>query len=80
MGIGPGLDRDRLLKTAVLTNEAARHRIFRAPHSGALASRRKVARIAVFLASDDAVLSHRNQRCTRRRPAGTELRDVIAAG
>jgi len=53
MGIGPGSIATELLKTAVLTNEAARNRILSRTHS-APGEPEEVARIAVFLASDDA--------------------------
>lgn len=54
MGIGPGSIATELLKTAVLTNEAARTRILSRTPLGRLGEPEEVARIAVFLASDDA--------------------------
>jgi NAD(P)-dependent dehydrogenase (short-subunit alcohol dehydrogenase family) len=54
MGIGPGSIATELLKTAVLTNEAARQRILSRTPLGRLGEPDEVARIAVFLASDDA--------------------------
>jgi NAD(P)-dependent dehydrogenase (short-subunit alcohol dehydrogenase family) len=54
MGIGPGSIATELLKTAVLTNEAARARIMSRTPMGRLGEPEEVARIAVFLASDDA--------------------------
>jgi NAD(P)-dependent dehydrogenase (short-subunit alcohol dehydrogenase family) len=54
MGIGPGSIATELLKTAVLTNEAARQRILSRTPMGRLGEPDEVARIAVFLASDDA--------------------------
>jgi glucose 1-dehydrogenase len=54
MGIGPGSIATELLKTAVLTNEAARARILSRTPLGRLGEPEEVAKIAVFLASDDA--------------------------
>jgi NAD(P)-dependent dehydrogenase (short-subunit alcohol dehydrogenase family) len=54
MGIGPGSIATELLKNAVLTNEAARSRILSRTPLGRLGEPDEVARIAVFLASDDA--------------------------
>jgi NAD(P)-dependent dehydrogenase (short-subunit alcohol dehydrogenase family) len=54
MGIGPGSIATELLRTAVLTNEAARNRILSRTPLGRLGEPEEVARIAVFLASDDA--------------------------
>jgi glucose 1-dehydrogenase len=54
MGIGPGSIATELLKNAVLTNEAARARILSRTPIGRLGEPEEVARIAVFLASDDA--------------------------
>lgn len=54
MGIGPGSIATELLKTAVLTNEAAKQRILSRTPLGRLGAPEEVARIAVFLASDDA--------------------------
>jgi NAD(P)-dependent dehydrogenase (short-subunit alcohol dehydrogenase family) len=54
MGIGPGSIATEMLKTAVLTNEAARSRILSRTPLGRLGEPDEVARIAVFLASDDA--------------------------
>jgi len=54
MGIGPGSIATEMLKTAVLTNEAARTRILSRTPLGRLGEPEEVARIAVFLASDDA--------------------------
>lgn len=54
MGIGPGSIATELLKTAVLTNEAARTRILSRTPLGRFGEPEEVARIAVFLASDDA--------------------------
>jgi glucose 1-dehydrogenase len=54
MGIGPGSIATELLKSAVLTNEAARQRILSRTPLGRLGEPDEVARIAVFLASDDA--------------------------
>lgn len=54
MGIGPGSIATEMLKTAVLTNEAARTRILSRTPLGRLGEPEEVARLAVFLASDDA--------------------------
>ncbi len=54
MGIGPGSIATEMLKTAVLTNEAARTRILSRTPLGRLGEPDEIARIAVFLASDDA--------------------------
>ena len=54
VGIGPGSIATELLKTAVLTNEAAKARILSRTPMGRLGEPEEVARIAVFLASDDA--------------------------
>jgi len=54
VGIGPGSIATELLKTAVLANEAARARILSRTPMGRLGEPEEVARIAVFLASDDA--------------------------
>lgn len=54
MGIGPGTIATELLKTAGLANEAARSRILSRTPLGRLGQPDEVARIAVFLASDDA--------------------------
>jgi len=53
-GIGPGSIATEMLRTAVLTNEAARNRILARTPLGRLGEPEEVARIAVFLASDDA--------------------------
>jgi len=54
MGIGPGSIATEMLKTAVLSNEAARTRILSRTPLGRLGEPEEVARVAVFLASDDA--------------------------
>jgi glucose 1-dehydrogenase len=54
MGIGPGSIATELLRAAVLTNEAARQRILSRTPLGRLGEPDEVARIAAFLASDDA--------------------------
>jgi NAD(P)-dependent dehydrogenase (short-subunit alcohol dehydrogenase family) len=54
MGIGPGSIATEMLKTAVLTNEAAKQRIMARTPLGRLGEPAEVAKIAVFLASDDA--------------------------
>ena len=54
MGVGPGSIATELLKTAVLTNEAAKQRILSRTPLGRLGEPDEIARIAVFLASDDA--------------------------
>src|SRR5512139_1740201 len=54
MGIGPGSIATEMLQAAVLTNEAARARILSRTPMGRLGEPDEIARIAVFLASDDA--------------------------
>lgn len=54
VGIGPGSIATEMLKTAVLTNEAARTRILSRTPMGRLGEPAEIARIAVFLASDEA--------------------------
>jgi NAD(P)-dependent dehydrogenase (short-subunit alcohol dehydrogenase family) len=54
VGIGPGSIATELLKTAVLTNEAAKSRILSRTPMRRLGEPAEIARIAVFLASDDA--------------------------
>ncbi len=54
MGIGPGSIATEMLKAAVLTNEAARDRILSRTPLGRLGEPGEVAKIAAFLASDDA--------------------------
>ena len=54
MGIGPGSIATELLKTAVLNNDAARQKILSRTPLGRLGEPIEVARLAVFLASDDA--------------------------
>jgi NAD(P)-dependent dehydrogenase (short-subunit alcohol dehydrogenase family) len=54
MGIGPGSIATELLKTAVLTSDAARQRIMSRTPLGRLGEPEEIARIATFLASDDA--------------------------
>jgi len=54
MGIGPGSIATEMLKTAVLTNETAKQRILSRTPLGRLGEPDEVARLAVFLASDDA--------------------------
>jgi NAD(P)-dependent dehydrogenase (short-subunit alcohol dehydrogenase family) len=54
MGIGPGSIATEMLQAAVLTNEAARARILARTPMGRLGEPDEIARIAVFLASDDA--------------------------
>ena len=54
VGIGPGSIATELLKTAVLTNEAAKSRILARTPLGRLGEPEEIARVAVFLASDDA--------------------------
>ena len=54
VGIGPGSIATELLQTAVLTNDAARQRILSRTPLGRLGEPDEVARVALFLASDDA--------------------------
>jgi NAD(P)-dependent dehydrogenase (short-subunit alcohol dehydrogenase family) len=54
MGVGPGSIATELLKTAVLTNEAARSRILSRTPLGRLGEPDEIARVVAFLASDDA--------------------------
>jgi len=54
VGIGPGSIATEMLKTAVLTNEAARTRILSRTPLGRLGEPEEIAQVAVFLASDDA--------------------------
>ena len=54
VGIGPGSIATELLKTAVLTNEAAKTRIMARTPLGRLGEPEEVASVAVFLASDAA--------------------------
>ena len=54
VGIGPGSIATELLRTAVLTNEAARTRILARTPMGRLGEPAEIAHVAVFLASDDA--------------------------
>ena len=54
VGIGPGSIATEMLKTAVLTSEAARTRILSRTPMGRLGEPAEIARIAVFLAGDDA--------------------------
>jgi NAD(P)-dependent dehydrogenase (short-subunit alcohol dehydrogenase family) len=54
VGIGPGSIATELLKTAVMGNEAAKTRILSRTPMGRLGDPDEVARVAVFLASDDA--------------------------
>jgi len=54
MGIGPGSIATEMLQAAVLTNEAARQRILSRTPLARLGEPDEVARIAAFLASDDA--------------------------
>jgi NAD(P)-dependent dehydrogenase (short-subunit alcohol dehydrogenase family) len=54
VGIGPGSIATEMLKSAVLTNEAAKTRILSRTPMGRLGEPAEIARIAVFLASDVA--------------------------
>jgi NAD(P)-dependent dehydrogenase (short-subunit alcohol dehydrogenase family) len=54
VAIGPGSIATEMLKTAVLTNEAARDRILSRTPLKRLGEPEEIARIAVFLASDAA--------------------------
>jgi NAD(P)-dependent dehydrogenase (short-subunit alcohol dehydrogenase family) len=54
VGIGPGSIATELLKTAVMGNEAAKTRILSRTPMGRLGDPDEIARVAVFLASDDA--------------------------
>jgi NAD(P)-dependent dehydrogenase (short-subunit alcohol dehydrogenase family) len=54
MGIGPGSIATELLARAVLSDEAARARILSRTPLGRLGEPDEIARVAVFLASDDA--------------------------
>ena len=54
VGIGPGSIATEMLRTAVLTNEAAKSRIMARTPLGRLGEPEEVANVAVFLASDDA--------------------------
>ncbi|MBK9116881.1 MAG: glucose 1-dehydrogenase [Betaproteobacteria bacterium] len=54
VGIGPGSIATELLKTAVLTDEAAKSRILSRTPLGRLGEPEEIASVAVFLASDDA--------------------------
>ena len=54
VAIGPGSIATEMLKTAVMTNEAARERILSRTPMKRLGEPEEIARIAVFLASDDA--------------------------
>ncbi|MBM4385192.1 MAG: SDR family oxidoreductase [Deltaproteobacteria bacterium] len=54
MGIGPGSIATEMLRDVVLTDDAARARILSRTPLGRLGEPEEIARIAVFLASDDA--------------------------
>jgi glucose 1-dehydrogenase len=54
VGIGPGSIATELLKTAVLSNEAARQRILSRTPLGRLGEPEEIANLALFLASDEA--------------------------
>jgi NAD(P)-dependent dehydrogenase (short-subunit alcohol dehydrogenase family) len=54
VGVGPGSIATELLKTAVLTSEAARNRILSRTPMGRLGEPDEIARVVAFLASDDA--------------------------
>jgi NAD(P)-dependent dehydrogenase (short-subunit alcohol dehydrogenase family) len=54
VGIGPGSIATEMLKNAVLTNEAAKTRILSRTPMGRLGEPDEIARVAVFLAGDDA--------------------------
>jgi NAD(P)-dependent dehydrogenase (short-subunit alcohol dehydrogenase family) len=54
VGIGPGSIATEMLRSAVLTDEAARQRILSRTPLGRLGEPEEIARVAAFLASDDA--------------------------
>ena len=54
MGIGPGSIATELLRTSVLTDEAARERILSRTPLGRFGAPEEIAKIALFLASEDA--------------------------
>jgi NAD(P)-dependent dehydrogenase (short-subunit alcohol dehydrogenase family) len=54
MGIGPGSIATEMLRSVVLKDDAARARILSRTPLGRLGEPEEIARIAVFLASDDA--------------------------